>query len=130
MRWRHRFPLQRGGHLTEEALSSRLDGVLAPREREAVDRHLAHCDGCRARLEGLERTVSLLRALPQEPVPRLFTLPEKASVPAPVRMTTPTAGSSRASAKALCISKRVWGRKALRTWGRLMVIFAIPSAFS
>ena len=48
--------------------------------------------------------------------------------PAPVRMMTPTVSSSRASLKASASSNSVWGRKALRTSGRLMVILAMPSA--
>jgi hypothetical protein len=55
---------------------------------------------------------------------------QKASLPSPVRTTTPTAGSSRASSKAACSSNRVLGRNALRTSGRQMVTFAIPSAVS
>jgi hypothetical protein len=51
---------------------------------------------------------------------------QKASVPAPVRMTTPTFGSSRATSKAFAISDTVVGRNALRTSGRLIVIFATP----
>ncbi len=36
--------------------------------------------------------------------------------------------SSRASSNARCISFTVSGRKALRTSGRLIVIFAMPSS--
>ncbi len=50
--------------------------------------------------------------------------------PSPVRMITPTAGSSRASVKACGSSNTVSGRKALRTSGRLIVILAMPSAVS
>jgi hypothetical protein len=39
-------------------------------------------------------------------------------------------GSSRACSIAREISMIVWGRKALRTSGRSMVIFAIPSPLS
>jgi hypothetical protein len=55
---------------------------------------------------------------------------QKASLPSPVRITTPTSASSRASLNAADISNSVCGRKALRTSGRLMVIFAIPCHFS
>src|ERR1700730_7215668 len=55
---------------------------------------------------------------------------QKASVPAPVRMTTPILGSSRAASKALDISNTVAGRNALRTSGRLIVILAMPSQVS
>ena len=53
---------------------------------------------------------------------------QKAFSPAPVRITTPIVASSRASSSARIISTTVCGRNALRTRGRLIVIFAIPSA--
>ena len=43
---------------------------------------------------------------------------------------TPTVWSSRASSKASISSTIVCGRKAFRTSGRAIVIFAIPSAVS
>jgi len=55
---------------------------------------------------------------------------QKASVPAPVRMTTPISGSSRAMSNARIISNTVVGRNALRTSGRLIVILAMPSQVS
>src|SRR6267143_3234597 len=55
---------------------------------------------------------------------------QNASVPAPVRMTTPIFGSSRATSNALDISNTVVGRNALRTSGRLIVILAMPSHVS
>src|SRR5215510_10342924 len=45
-------------------------------------------------------------------------------------MITPVRSSSLATVKACWSSKRVWGRNALRTSGRLIVIFAIPSEVS
>jgi hypothetical protein len=39
---------------------------------------------------------------------------------------TPTSGSSRARSIASAISMSVWGRNALRTSGRAIVIFAMP----
>ena len=48
--------------------------------------------------------------------------------PSPVRMTTPIVGSSRASSNARISSRVVSGRKALRTSGRSIVIFAMPVA--
>ena len=50
--------------------------------------------------------------------------------PAPVKMIAPTSRSSRARENASRSSASVWGRKALRTSGRLIVILAIPSARS
>jgi hypothetical protein len=47
-----------------------------------------------------------------------------------VSTITPTAVSSRARSSAFEISISVSGRKALRTSGRSIVIFAIPSAIS
>ena len=52
---------------------------------------------------------------------------QNASGPSPVRTITPTSPSSRASVSASEMSISVCGRKALRTSGRAMVIFAIPS---
>ena len=49
--------------------------------------------------------------------------------PAPVRSTTPTDGSSRASANAAIICVMVSGLNAFRLAGLLIVTFAIPSAF-
>jgi len=63
------------------------------------------------------------------PFPRTDWSPpeQKASVPSPARTTTPTAGSSRASAKHRDISSTVRGVKAFRFSGRLMLTFATPS---
>jgi hypothetical protein len=44
-------------------LSDYLDGTLSGRQAARVEAHLAGCDGCRASLAGLERTVGLLRGL-------------------------------------------------------------------
>ena len=55
---------------------------------------------------------------------------QKACGPSPVRMMTPTSGSSRAWSNASDSWNSVCGRKALRTSGRLMVIFAMPSPLS
>ena len=52
---------------------------------------------------------------------------QNASGPSPVSTITPTPASSRASSSASEISTIVCGRNALRTSGRAIVIFAIPS---
>ena len=49
----------------QEALSSYIDELLDERERQAVEVHVERCAACRRELEELERTVSLLRALPR-----------------------------------------------------------------
>jgi len=48
----------------------------------------------------------------------------------PVKMITPTSVSSRARSNASDTSTSVCGRNALRTSGRLIVIFAMPSPLS
>src|SRR5216683_2646373 len=50
--------------------------------------------------------------------------------PAPVRISTRTAASSRASSNACCNSSTVLRFSALSTFGRLKVMYAIPSFFS
>ena len=55
---------------------------------------------------------------------------QNASGPSPVRMITPTEVSSRARSNASDSSITVSGRKALRTSGRSIVIFAMLSATS
>ena len=53
------------------------------------------------------------------------------AAPSPVRMITPTAGSSRASSSASRhLDRPSAGRNALRTSGRSIVIFAMPSPLS
>lgn len=61
--------------LCQESLSAFLDGELTPRERSRVQGHLEECSACRADLESLRRTVSLLRAAPVIRPPRSFVLP-------------------------------------------------------
>lgn len=64
--------------------------------------------------------------------PRIFWSPpeQKALLPAPVRMMTPMLESVLASRKAWIISFVVFGVNALWTWGRLIVILAMPLFFS
>lgn len=61
-------------HLSSAALSEYLDGRLHGSQREKVSRQLNSCTTCREELEGLRATMSLLRDLPDMPVPRNFTL--------------------------------------------------------
>ncbi len=65
----------------QENLSALLDGQLSPREEERVRRHLAECEECQRDLRALERTVALVRALPQVRAPRSFQIAP--TVPAP-----------------------------------------------
>lgn len=67
-------------HVTD-LISAYIDHQLSPPERAEVDRHLATCPACRRDLQTLQWTVSLVRAVPQRPVPRSFTLPVPAAAP-------------------------------------------------
>jgi hypothetical protein len=66
----------------EERLSAYLDSELSPRERNAVEQHLAHCQDCQWNLKTLRQTVQWTSELPTVPVPRVFTIPAPAQ---PVR---------------------------------------------
>jgi len=66
----------KGKHLTDEVLSSYLDGALSAREQATVQRHLASCPACARNLQTLQQTVSLLKELPRIAAPRAFTLTE------------------------------------------------------
>jgi len=62
---------------TLEELSAYLDHELdAPTQARIAD-HVAGCDECRARLDGLRETANAIRALPTETPPRRFTIPEQ-----------------------------------------------------
>ena len=65
-----------GKHLNDEVFSSYIDNTLSPRERIAVEKHIAVCPDCAGDLGTLQQTVSLLRDLPRVSVPRAFTLRE------------------------------------------------------
>jgi hypothetical protein len=62
-------------HIPIEQLSAFLDQQLTSEEQAAVDAHLRSCEQCRRALADLRATVALVRALPQEAVPRSFALP-------------------------------------------------------
>ncbi len=68
---------QQDEHLTTEQLSAFLDKQLSPAEWAVFDAHLASCQQCQSRLADLRLTVALVRALPQEEVPRSFVLPSR-----------------------------------------------------
>ena len=62
-------------HLTTEQLSAFLDKQLTPQEQAFFDAHLQSCQRCQHVLAELRGTVTLLRAMPEPPLPRSFTLP-------------------------------------------------------
>jgi anti-sigma factor RsiW len=92
-----RNPFFRRHPFGEEELSSYLDRRLSPTESARLEEHLASCEPCRQRLEGLRAVVEGLRALPSTPAPRSFALrPEQ--VEARRRMPIgPVAWAQRAS---------------------------------
>ena len=53
----------------EEQLSGYVDGTLGTDERAEVDAHLATCGTCREEIELSTRAVTMLRELPEVPVP-------------------------------------------------------------
>ena len=71
-----------------ERLSAYLDGELAPADAAALERHLAECAECRDELAALREVRTLLRALPQPPLPRSFVLPPT-TAPRAVRQPSP-----------------------------------------
>jgi len=78
----------------EEQLSGYVDGTLGTDERAEVDAHLATCTTCREEIELSTRALTLLRELPEVPVPFGTTRPVMAE-----------AGKERASR-----GRRSWGR--------------------
>ncbi|MCL6431027.1 MAG: zf-HC2 domain-containing protein [Anaerolineae bacterium] len=65
----------------QENLSALLDGQLSPQEEERVRCHLAECEECQRDLRALERTIALVRALPQVRAPRSFQISPTTPVP-------------------------------------------------
>jgi hypothetical protein len=78
----------------EEQLSGYVDGTLGTDERAEVDAHLATCATCREEIELSTRALTLLRELPDVPVPFGTTRPVMAE-----------AGKERGSRR-----RRSWGR--------------------
>jgi hypothetical protein len=69
-----------------DQLSAYIDGELTAAGTEALERHLAVCSDCQQELEEFRATVLALRELPQEELPRSFTLrPEQVARPTPQR---------------------------------------------
>jgi hypothetical protein len=66
-------------HLTTEQLSASFDRQLSPQEQAVFDAHISICQQCQNKLSDLRLTAALLRALPEEEVPRTFVLPGSVS---------------------------------------------------
>lgn len=58
-----------------EELSAYLDHELESDAQARVAEHIAGCQDCQARLDGLRQTTYAVRALPMETPPRAFTIP-------------------------------------------------------
>lgn len=58
-----------------ELLSSYLDHQLSPSEQNHLQARLVLEEGLQAALQGLQRTKLILKALPDQPVPRSFSIP-------------------------------------------------------
>ncbi len=63
----------------QENLSAYIDGELPAPEKARLEGHLDGCAECAYDLETLRQTVALVRALPTQPVPRSFAIPESES---------------------------------------------------
>lgn len=70
------FIRRRKHNRLQELLSAYIDGEASNSEVIEVEEHLSGCDECRAELDSLRATASLLRRLPQLDVPRSFVLTE------------------------------------------------------
>lgn len=73
---------QQDRHLTTEQLSASLDQQLSAQEQAMCDAHLSTCQQCQQMLADLRQTVALVRALPQQSLPRSFVLPANLELPA------------------------------------------------
>jgi len=86
-------------HLSDEILSTLVDGRLAAAEQSAARAHLAGCAACAQRLAELEAVVRLLRALPEVEPSREFVLgPRRLAAEPRVRQLAAWYGASRAFA--------------------------------
>ena len=60
---------------TLEELSALIDNELDAGAQARVAAHIAGCQACQARLDGLRQTAHAIRGLPMEAPPRTFTIP-------------------------------------------------------
>ena len=51
-----------------ELVTPYLEGVLPSNERDAIERHLAECDGCRTYVEQMRQTIRAIGHIPHEPI--------------------------------------------------------------
>jgi len=70
-------------HKFRKMISPYIDGRITPAEKQALESHLASCQGCRQELKSLQATVGFLHRVSLETVPRAFTVIEAKPVTAP-----------------------------------------------
>lgn len=109
---------QNDEHLTTEQLSAFLDKQLSPQEQAVFDAHLRTCPQCQYNLADLQRTIALLRALPQVAVPRSFMLPAQPAL-------VPAGSDSQSRRVPLDNSQRVKRHIFRRSFGALSTIAAV-----
>jgi hypothetical protein len=66
---------------TLEELSALIDDELDAGAQARVAEHVAGCEDCQARLDGLRQTAHAVRALPMETPPRAFSIPAEVHKP-------------------------------------------------
>src|SRR5207244_10570879 len=84
-----------------EELSAYLDHELGSEAHARVAAHIAGCQDCQARLDGLRQTTYAVRALPMETPPRAFTIPAQRELSS--RRWVPAAWLGGAAAAGLVI---------------------------
>ena len=68
-------PLSEGHDWVQQRLSAYLDGDLPADEQAQMQSHLSSCAACKQDLDTLRQTVTWLKQLPEQPLPRSFLLP-------------------------------------------------------
>jgi len=114
-------------HLTTEQLSASFDKQLSLEEQAVFDAHLSTCQQCQGKLADLQLTVAMLRAMPEEEVPRSFVLPRRL-VPVPERpvreSTTVTLISQKRRTKLSTLQRSV---RVVSTIAAVLALFLIIS---
>lgn len=80
-----------------DLLSAYIDGQVSESETRRVETHLSQCEACSRELSTLRATVGLVRALPELPVPRSFTM---AQAPVLAPSTPPIVWTARLATSA------------------------------
>src|SRR4051794_36054212 len=93
-----------GDHLNEQELSDYLDGRVELAARRRIRGHLDTCARCTAELDGLARTIDLLRQLPELTPPRDFRIgPRRRQAPSVAARLYPWTRVLSVVAAAFCV---------------------------